>query len=168
MRQTCEPRFSVLVYIWKIISTYMALTFLFFSILKNLPKKKNQQQHSIRYFRRALGIHMIYRLTNLIALQQFLCQSNVWRAPRYFFLIEEHLSMFVMEGEDPSLHLPPSKHRINCDPTVGEKKICITVVVKNADKQLNEECTTVLFYPRYFYTFGIVQSKKTSLKLIIS
>ena len=83
--ETCELRFSVLVYIWKFISTYMALTFLFFSKLKNLPKKKNQQQHSIRYFRRVLGIHMIYRLTNLIALQQFLCQSNVWRAPRYFF-----------------------------------------------------------------------------------
>ena len=30
--------------------------------------------------------------------------------------------MFVMEEKDLYLHLPPSKHRINCDATVGEKK----------------------------------------------
>ena len=71
--------------------------------------------------------------------------------------------MFVMEGEDLYLHLHPSKHRIGLIVTqqLGEK-IRLTVVVKNADKQLIEECTTVLFYPRYFYTIGIVQSKKTS------
>ena len=73
--------------------------------------------------------------------------------------------MFVMEEKDLYLHLPPSKHRINCDATVGKKKTCITVVVENADKQLNEECTTVLFYPRYFYTLGIVQSKKNFFKI---
>ena len=27
--------------------------------------------------------------------------------------------MFVMEGKDLSLHLHPSKHRINCDAIVG-------------------------------------------------
>ena len=136
---------SAIVYIWKCISTYLGSSFLFiflfFLILNWKGYQKKKAHHHQRQLSRPTVIFIRYRGS------KFNCASTVSTTIK---CLKSTCQTYVclgwteMQGSPWSVHTPPSKHRINCE--VGEKQTWITVVVKNADEQLNEACNRILSY----------------------